>query len=259
MKAADFIREKTGIEKFDIAIVGGSGISLEASTSEIPYSLIPDMPEPYVPGHTGILKVFEINSKKVLFFEGRFHYYEGRTDEEIRFIPCLCKSLGVKVFIPTCSSGAVSRKAAQCDIGIITDHINLMGRNPLAGLIKNHGAKVFVNGKEFYSKKLTKAFLEAALKLGIKAEKVTLAAVLGPNYETFAEVRMLEILGADCVSMSTVPEVIAANFFDMEVIGLTIPVNDTLKLETNHEEVVKVAKEKSLLLSKLLMEVLSNF
>ncbi|SMP17769.1 purine-nucleoside phosphorylase [Desulfurobacterium pacificum] len=259
MKAADFIREQTGIETFDVAIVGGSGISLGNSATEIPYSLIPGMPEPYVPGHSGVLKVLTIGTKPVLFFEGRFHYYEGRTDAEILFIPYLCKKLGVKIFIPTCSSGAVSRKAANCDVGIITDHINLMGRNPLTGLIKNYGAKVFVNGKEFYSERLAKAFLETSLKLGIKAEKVTLAAVLGPNYETFAEIRMLEVLGADCVSMSTVPEVIAANFLGIETIALTVPVNDTLKLKTNHEEVVKVAERKSSLLSELIVEALSNF
>jgi len=258
LEAANFIKEKTNIEKFHIAILGGSGIEMENAIMEIPYSSIPGMPKPLVPGHSGKLKLFKVNDKNVLFFEGRFHYYEGRTDKEILFIPYLCKKLGTEVFIPTCSSGAVSRKAAKCDVGIITDHINLMGKNPLTGLIKNYGTKVFVNGKTFYNNKLAELFQKTALELKIKAEKLTLAAVLGPNYETFAEIRMLEILGADCVSMSTVPEVIAANFLKMKTIALTIPVNDALEMGTNHEEVIKTASIKSSILNKLIKETIKK-
>ena len=259
MEAAEKIRSATGIRNFDVAVIGGSGISFGEALLEIPYEEIPYMPKPSIPGHRGVLKLFEIGEKKVLFFEGRFHYYEGRKDEEIIFIPKLCKELNVKIFIPTCASGAVSRKAVTCEVGIITDHINLMGRNPLVGLSKNFGGEVFVNGKTFYSQRLTDIFLKSAMEKRIKTEKLTLAGVLGPNYETFAEVRMLEILGADCVSMSTVPEVIASNFFKMETLALTIPVNDALSIETNHKEVLKAAEKRSRLLSELLKSAIYKF
>ena len=244
MEAVKVISRLTGIDRFDIAIVGGSGINIGEAAAEIPYSEIPGMPQPAVPGHRGILKVFETGGKKVLFFEGRFHYYEGREDREIRFIPELSSKLGVRIFIPTCASGAVSRRAVESEIGIVYDHINLLGRNPLIGLIKEYGSHVFVNGKRFYDRKLTELFLKAALEEDVKATPAVLAATLGPNYETFAEVRMLEMLGADCVSMSTVPEVIAANFFGMRVAALTIFTNDTLQPEASHEEVLKLSKER---------------
>ncbi len=244
MNAAEVISEITGSKKFDVTIVGGSGIDIGKALVEIPYSEIPGMPQPAVPGHNGILKVFETAGRKVLFFEGRFHYYEGRSDREIRFIPELSSKLGVEIFIPTCASGAVSRRAAESEIGVVYDHINLLGRNPLTGLIKDYGSRVFVNGKRFYNRELVEVFLNAAFEEGVKATPVVLAATLGPNYETFAEIRMLEILGVDCVSMSTVPEVIAANFFGMEVVALTIFTNDTLQPEANHEEVLKLSAER---------------
>jgi len=258
MEAAEKIRSATGIRNFDVAVIGGSGISFGEALLEIPYEEIPYMPKPSIPGHRGVLKLFEIGEKKVLFFEGRFHYYEGRKDEEIIFIPKLCKELNVKIFIPTCASGAVSRKAVTCEVGIITDHINLMGRNPLVGLSKNFGGEVFVNGKTFYSQRLTDIFLKSAMEKRIKTEKLTLAGVLGPNYETFAEVRMLEILGADCVSMSTVPEVIASKFYGMRTCALTVITNDTLNLKAEHEEVLKESRKKGEELSRLLEETLKE-
>jgi purine-nucleoside phosphorylase len=258
MKAAERVFELTGISKFDFAVVGGSGVELGRALFEIPYSEIPQMPAPKVPGHKGVLKVYSLNGRNLLFFEGRFHYYEGRSDEEIRFIPELCHSLGVEVFIPTCASGAVSRKAASAEIGVIYDHINLLGRNPLVGLIGDFGSRVFVNGKEFYDKELVDEFLKKGLEIGINVTPVVLASMLGPNYETFSEVRMLEVLGADCVSMSTVPEVITAKFLEMRVVGLTVITNDTLKREANHEEVLKLSNERSKKLELLIRETLSS-
>ncbi|WP_456436299.1 purine-nucleoside phosphorylase [Thermovibrio ammonificans] len=255
-EAAKKIKELLKEEEFFAAVVGGSGIELPGVEREIPYSEIPNMPLPAVPGHKGVVKLLSLNGKKILFFEGRFHYYEGREDWEIRFIPELCSFLGVRVFIPTCASGAVSRKAAESEIGVIYDHINLLGRNPLVGLIKSYGARVFVNGKKFYSKRLVNAFLKKALELGIDAVPAVLAANLGPNYETYTEIRLLEVLGVDCVSMSTVPEVIAANFYGMECVALTVFTNDTLNPEASHEEVLEKAAERSAKLGKLIGEAL---
>ncbi|TCK03428.1 purine-nucleoside phosphorylase [Phorcysia thermohydrogeniphila] len=259
MKAAEFIKRETGIEEFDIAVVGGSGIDLGSSFIEIPYSEIPGMPETAVPGHQGTLKVTEIGGKKVLLFQGRFHYYEGRTDEEIRFIPFLASCLGAKVFIPTCASGAISRRAASAEIGVVVDHINLMGRNPLTGLISSFGDKVFLNAKTLYDRELSTLFLKTGLELGIKVVSAVLAATLGPNYETFAEIRFLELAGADCVSMSTVPDALAAAFYGMKVGALTIFTNDALKPEASHQEVLEVSSRRSEKLSKLLRTAIRNF
>ena len=256
-EAVEKVKELTGEEKFDVAVVGGSGIDIGETEVEIPYSRIPGMPQTAVPGHRGILKFIRIKNKKVLFFEGRFHYYEGRKDWEIRFIPELSAELGVKVFIPTCASGAVSRRAAESEIGVIYDHINLTGRNPLIGLIKEYGSRVFVNGKKFYDRNLVEIFLKAGLSEGIKVIPAVLAATLGPNYETFSEVRMLEILGADCVSMSTVPDVIAANFYGMKTVALTLLTNDTLQPEANHQEVLRISHERGEKLKQILKVGLS--
>ena len=215
------------------------------------------MPQPAVPGHRGILKVLELGKRKILFFEGRFHYYEGRDDWEIRFIPELAAKLGVEIFIPTCASGAVSRRAAESEIGVVYDHINLTGRNPLVGLTKQYGGNVFVNGKAFYSRDLVEAFLQAGMEENVKTVPVVLAATLGPNYETYSEVRMLEILGADCVSMSTVPDVIAANFFGMKSVALTVITNDTLQPHADHQEVLKISEERKEKLKKLIKRGLS--
>ncbi|WP_456454969.1 purine-nucleoside phosphorylase [Thermovibrio sp.] len=258
MRAPEKIKEFFNLSEFDVAIVGGSGIDIGKGEKSLPYSEIPGMPLPKVPGHKGNLKLFEVGEKKVLFFEGRFHYYEGRQDWELRYIPWLCSELGVKLFIPTCASGAVSRKAAMSSIGIIYDHINLLGRNPLVGLIGKAGEKVFVNGKEFYDQEIVRAFMRKALELKINASKVVLAATLGPNYETFAEVRLLEILGADCVSMSTVPEVIASKFYGMRACALTVITNDTLNLKAEHKEVLEESRKKGEELSRLLEETLKE-
>ncbi len=254
MKGAQKIKEFFGQESFQVAVIGGSGIEIGEGVTELPYSQIPGMPLPKVPGHRGILKLFRVGGKSLLFFEGRFHYYEGREDWEIRFIPRLASELGVEVFIPTCSSGAVSRRAALGEIGVIVDHINLLGRNPLVGLIGEYGERVFVNGKKIYDERLGELFLRKGLELSVKVVPVTLAAMLGPNYETFAEIRMLEVLGADCVSMSTVPEAIAGAFYGMRVCGLTVFTNDTLNPRTDHQEVLKVAGERGKKLALLIEE-----
>ena len=258
MKAVEFVRKKTGIKSFDIAIVGGSGVEISETCGEIPYFQIPNMPEPAVPGHPGTLKILELEGKRVLFFEGRFHYYEGRSNSEIRFIPQLAANLGVKLFIPTCASGAISRKAAFSEIGVIVDHINLSGRNPLVGLIKDYGSEVLVNGKEVYDREISDKFLKKGLELEIKIVPVVLASVLGPNYETFAEIRFLEIAGADVVSMSTVPDVLAAKFYGMKVASLTIITNDTLNIKATHEEVIEISRKRSRKLSKLLKETIKE-
>ncbi len=257
-RAPELIKGTFGEEAFDVAIVGGSGIKLEESVGSIPYIEIPGMPEPAVPGHEGRLHYLRLGTNRVLFFEGRFHYYEGRSDAEIRFIPELSSLLGVKLMILTCASGAVSRKAAELEMGVIVDHINLIGRNPLIGLVREYGSRVFVNAKEIYDREISKKFLQKGLELGISIGEVVLAATLGPNYETYSEVGFLKLTGADCVSMSTVPEALASAFYGMKVAALTVITNDTLNPVANHEEVVKssfsISRKLTALIEKVFLE-----
>jgi len=256
-EGAKVVREFFGEEEFDIAVVGGSGIEF-GEGKELPYSEIPGMPLPKVSGHRGRLKFRKLGENRVLLFEGRFHYYEERSDEELRAIPELASELGVKLFIPTCSSGAISRKAARSEIGVITDHINLIGRNPLVGLVEKYGSRVFVDGKKIYDEDVGEIFLTKALELSIKATPTVLAAVLGPSYETFAEVKMLEVLGADAVSMSTVPEAIVAAFLGMRVCGLTIFTNDALEPDSSHDRVLERAASLREKLTLLIEKSLSS-
>ncbi len=257
-QAAEYIKRILAKDSFDITIIGGSGIELGSSIRTIPYDEIPEMPKPAVPGHKGQLHYFRFGRNHTLFFEGRFHYYEGRSDSEIRFIPELSSLLGVKLMILTCASGAVSRKATQLEIGVVIDHINLLGRNPLVGLLKDYGTKVFLNAKNLYDRSISKKLLQTGLELGISTGEVTLAATLGPNYETFSEIKLLELAGADCVSMSTIPEALAAAFFGMKVTALTVITNDTLNPEASHEEVLEISKIRTKKLSSLIKTTVEN-
>ncbi|WP_456459771.1 purine-nucleoside phosphorylase [Desulfurobacterium sp.] len=257
-RAADYIKELSGTETFDVAIVLGSGVEIGDVSFEIPYNKIPEMPVPSVPGHRGILKLVNIGVISALVFSGRFHYYEGRSDEEIRAIPRLSHLLGCKFFIATCAAGAVSRRAAASHLVVVEDHINLIGRNPLTGLIKTYGSDVFVDLKFAYDRQFIDAFLDCAFKSKVSAMSGVLAAMHGPNYETFAEIRMLSMLGVDVVSMSTVPEIIAARFYGMKVGAVAVVANDALSVNTTHEEVFENVRLKNDVLSITLKRTLIN-
>ncbi|WP_457569815.1 purine-nucleoside phosphorylase [Desulfurobacterium sp.] len=255
-EAAVYIKEKLGVDKFDVAIVLGSGVKLGEVAVEIPYKDIPGMPLPAVPGHEGVLKVMKIGKLMAAVFSGRFHYYEGRSDEEIRFIPMLSSLLGCELFIATCAVGAVSRRAAFSHLVVVEDHINLIGKNPLTGLIKTYGSKVFIDMKSVYDRRFIDTFLDCCFEHKVPAISGVLAAMHGPNYESFAEIKMLSMLGADVVSMSTVPEVIAAKFYGMNVAAVAVVANDTLDSKTTHEEVLESVKRKNASLGNILKQTL---
>ncbi|OMH40886.1 purine-nucleoside phosphorylase [Desulfurobacterium indicum] len=255
-EAALYIKERCGIDKFDVAIVLGSGVELGEVTLEIPYKDVPGMPLPAVPGHKGVLKVLKIDRLMVAVFSGRFHYYEGRSNEEIRFIPELSSLIGCKLFIATCAVGAVSRRSAFSQLVVVEDHINLIGKNPLTGLVKTYGSEVFVDMKSVYDRKFIDTFLDCCFENDVPAISGVLAAVHGPNYESFAEIKMLSMLGADVVSMSTVPEIIAAKFYGMKVAAVAVVANDTIDNKTTHEEVLKRVELKNSSLGNVLKQTL---
>jgi len=256
IEAVNFLRSKFGEEKFDVAILGGSGIELFDGVS-VSYSEVPNMPVPQIKGHKGKLTFSEIEGIKVLSFEGRFHYYEGRGDEEIRFIPWLASMLGCRLFIITSSAGAVSRKAADSEFLVVEDHVNFMGRNPLVGLVKEYGTKVFLNAKEIYDEKVSNFLLASAVDSGSICCYGVLASTLGPSYETLSEIRILDKLGVDVVTMSFVPEALSAKFYGMKVAGMAVITNDTLKPEqANHDEVLNITRRLSGKLKETLRDTL---
>jgi len=253
--AAEFIKSSVGVSSFDIAVVLGSGVELSGKKLQaIPYSAIPSFPHTYVEGHAGFFEAIELKGLRIAVFNGRFHYYEGRSDGEMRAIPFLSALLGCKLFVTTCAAGAVSRRAAAVDFVVVEDHINLQGRNPLVGLIKNYGSRVFIDLKDCYDSSFNDTFLKIALNKGVKVCKGVLAAMLGPNYETFAEIRMLNSMGVDVVSMSTVPEVIVAKFLGMKVAAAAVVANDTLEKDVNHDLVLSKVRERNNQLVELLNE-----
>jgi purine-nucleoside phosphorylase len=259
LEAVDFVKEKLRCESFDVAVVAGSGVEVDfPAFAEVLYADVPGMPSQVVEGHKGVLKACSVAGKKVLLFQGRFHYYEGRTDSEMRFIPELAYRFGVRAFISTCASGAVSRRVEGAEFGVVVDHLNLMGRNPLTGLVARIGSEVFFDPKSLYNRKLCATFLDAGKSLGLKVVPVVLAGVAGPCYETQAELRFLEMCNVDCVSMSTIPECLYAGFLGMKVAALALLTNRAVS-KTSHGDVLKASKALSPKLTRLLYESVRRF
>ncbi|WP_457568389.1 purine-nucleoside phosphorylase [Desulfurobacterium sp.] len=257
-RAAAYLKEALQKECFDVAVLLGSGIEIGEAGQEIPYEKIPGMPVPRVPGHRGVLKPVNIDGLSVVVFGGRVHYYEGREDRDLRFIPHLASLLGCRLFVATCAAGAVSRRAAASHLVVVEDHINLIGRNPLTGMISSRGSEVFVDLKDIYDRQFVDAFLLEALKMEIPVTAGVLAAMHGPNYETFAEIKMLSVLGADIVSMSTVPEIIAAKFYGMKTGAVAVVANDTMDCKVTHDDVLENVKVRGKSLGRILERTLRN-
>ncbi len=158
-----YVEKVSGKSEFDIAIILGSGVDIQGNIlCSINYNSIPGFPSVGVEGHEGRLDILNVGDISVLVFKGRFHYYEGRENWEIRAIPYLSSLLGCKYFFSTCAVGAVSRKAASSDFMVLRDHINFQGKNPLVGLSEFFGSQVFVDLKNCYDKKFIEIVLNVA-------------------------------------------------------------------------------------------------
>ena len=225
-----------------IGIILGSGwgdFISELKGSEIPYSKISSFPQPTVRGHPGVLKI----SSPFAVMAGRFHFYEGFSMDDIVAPVFFLEKLGVQYLIITNAAGGINRRFKPSDVVLIKDHINLMGANPLSGNDTANIKTRFTDMSEAYSLKLRKMIRN---KLDISLDEGVYAAMPGPSYETPAEIRMLERIGADMVGMSTVPEVIAAAALGIEVIGLSSITNLAAGIQgmpLNHEEVLSTGKK----------------
>lgn len=253
----------------EVGIVLGSGLGdladLLQDKVEIPYASIPGFVVSTVEGHAGSLVLGKLEGRPVVVMRGRVHCYEGYHIRNVAFPILLMKELGAKTLVVTNSSGAISPGRYLGEIVLLKDHLNFLGANPLVG---NNDPKLgprFVDMNKAYTPSLRQKALAQAQKLEIPLKEGVYAAMLGPSYETPAERRMLRLVGADVVGMSTVPEVIAAVYSGMQVIGFScvtdvpadIPSAKGEKAQaapatTNHQQVLEAAQKAQRQLGQLI-------
>ncbi|NEW06156.1 purine-nucleoside phosphorylase [Paenibacillus sp. SYP-B3998] len=248
-EAAAFILKETGI-KPQIGLILGSGLGVLADLIEQPivvdYSQIPHFPVSTVEGHAGELVVGSIQGKSVLVMKGRFHAYEGYGAETVSFPVRVMKELGVQTLIVTNAAGGINETYQVGDLMVISDHLNLTYRNPLIGANDNALGVRFPDMSEAYSKRLRKLAHDVAATQNFKLQEGVYVGLLGPNYETPAEIRMFRTLGGDSVGMSTVPEVIVARHAGIEVLGFSCISNmasGILDQPLSHAEVMETTEK----------------
>lgn len=241
--AAAFLRDRIGMAP-EVALVLGSGLGGLADAIEspvhIPYGEIPGFAAATVVGHAGRLVAGRLEGRRVLGYQGRSHAYEGHSAPALAMPVRVAAALGARTLIVTCAAGGVSPELAAGDLMLLEDHLNLMGQNPLVGPVLP-GEERFPDMSRAYDPVLRALAARVAADQGTPVKAGVYAALLGPSYETPAEVRMLGRLGADAVGMSTVPEVIAARAGGMRVLGIALITNAAAGLSgapLTHEEVV---------------------
>ena len=231
-EAARFVRAQLPGGDFAEApvagLVLGSGlggiVDQIAGATRIPFAAVPGFPAATVAGHRGELLVGALAGRPVVALAGRFHLYEGHDAALAGFPVRVLHALGVRTLFVSNAAGGIRRTFRAGDLMLIADHINLTGRNPLVGTVEPGDVR-FPDMSEPYSRALAAAMRAAALTAGVPLQEGVYAGLLGPTYETLAEVRMLDRLGADAVGMSTVPEVIVAQALGMRVVGVSCITN----------------------------------
>lgn len=223
--------------------LGGVTDQIEAQT-QFPYEDIPHFPRSTVESHTGRLVCGTLSGVPIVAMEGRFHYYEGYSLDEVTFPVRVMKDLGAEILIVTNAAGGMNPHYDLADIMIIDDHINLLPDNPLRGPNDDRLGPRFPDMSEPYDRKLISLASSAALELSIPAHRGVFVAVSGPNLETRAEYRFLRTIGADVVGMSTVPEVIVAAHAGLRALGFSVVTDMCLPdaLESvNIDKIIEVA------------------
>lgn len=264
-ESAAFIRTRVKV-KPSFGIVLGSGLGGLAKkikvAARVPYEEIPNFPVSTVAGlHAGNLIVGELSGKKVVAMEGRVHYYEGYTMRQVVFPVQVMKALGARSVILTSAVGGMNPLLDLGDIAVITDHINLMGDNPLIGPNDERIGPRFPDMSEPYNRKYINHLEQASVDLKVPVKRAVLVAVAGPNLETAAEYRFLRRIGADVVGMSMVPETIAAVHGGMKVLGLSVVTDKALpdRLEPiDIASIVATAKKGGAKVAALISEFLKR-
>ena len=202
-----------------------------------------------------------MQGKKVVMMQGRNHFYEGHSMQDITYPVKVMKALGVKTLILTNAAGAVNESYRPSDLMLITDHINFTGSNPLIGPNDETLGERFPDMSEVYKKSLIELAQKCAEKLGIDVQKGVYWANSGPSYETPAEINMIRKLGGDAVGMSTVPEAIVANYCGMDILGISCITNaasSSTGEKLSHEEVIEAANNAKSKFKSLILEILKN-
>lgn len=246
--AAQHIKDKMGLRNPKVAIILGSGLGVLAEDIDnavrIPYGEIPNFPISTVSGHAGELIIGSISNVDIIAMNGRVHYYEGHSMEEVIFPIRIFALLGIKTLILTNAAGGINTGYVPGSFMVIKDHINFAGVSPLRGKNLDEFGVRFPDMTEVYDKELMEKMKAVVYNVTQKRYEGVYAYMQGPHYETPAEVRMLRTLGADAVGMSTVPEAIVARHCGIKVVGISCITNmaaGNSRITLNHEEVKAVA------------------
>jgi purine-nucleoside phosphorylase len=260
----DFIQSKINLEP-ETGIILGSGLGgLINEISEkqtIPYEDIPNFPVSTVEGHQGRLIFGKLSGKNIVAMQGRFHFYEGYTMQELVFPVRVMKMLGIKLLILSNASGGVNPDFEIGDMMIITDHINLLPTNPLIGPNEKEFGPRFPDMSEAYDAYLIHKAIKIARRHNIKYQTGVYAAVTGPMYETPAEYRFIRTIGADAVGMSTIPEVIVARQMDLPCFAISVITDLGVAgkiVEVSHTDVIQAASQVEPKVTLLIKELLSG-
>jgi purine-nucleoside phosphorylase len=247
-EAVQFLELRTPLRP-RVAVVLGSGLGAFADEladrTEIPYADIPGWPSSTAIGHAGKLVFGKLGALDVAVMAGRVHLYEGYTPAQVTFGVRVLGSLGVRSIVFTNAAGGINLTLERGGLVLISDHINLQGSNPLVGPNDEAHGPRFPDMSEAYSRSLRALAHEVGSEIGVRLTEGVYAAVLGPSYETPAEIRYLRTIGADLVGMSTVPEVIVANHMGMRVLGISCVTNmaaGILPQKISHAEVLETGE-----------------
>ena len=245
-EAVAYLASHTGARRPRIGIVLGSGLGAFADELsdrlEVPYAEIPNWPVSTAIGHAGRLVFGNLDNLEIVAMAGRVHLYEGYSPQQVTFGVRVLAKLGVSSMIFTNAAGGINLKLGRGGLLLISDHINLQGSNPLIGSNDDSLGPRFPDMSEAYSARYREIVKQAGRELGIELSEGVYAALMGPSYETPAEIRYLRTIGADVVGMSTVPEVIVANHMGVRVLGISCVTNmaaGILPQRINHAEVLE--------------------
>ncbi|MDX6271689.1 MAG: purine-nucleoside phosphorylase [Acidobacteriota bacterium] len=257
--AARTIRARVGGDEARVGLVLGSGLGAFADDLEdasvIPYEEIPGFARSTVEGHAGRLVVGRVAGTPVIVQQGRFHFYEGYALDEVTFPVRVFGLLGVKSLVLTNAAGGLNNSFKQGALMLISDHLNLMGTNPLLGANDARFGARFPDMSEVYDREFQEAVICEAQAMGLELKRGIYAALTGPSYETPAEIRMLRALGADAVGMSTVPEAIVARHMNLKVLGISCITNmaaGVLDRPIDHAEVMETGEQVRVTFTELL-------
>lgn len=258
------IRRKIGDFSPEFGIILGTGLGKLVNEIEIDYQLtygnIPYFPTSTVEFHHGKLIFGTLNGRKVVAMQGRLHYYEGYSMQEITFPVRVMKMLGIKKLFVSNASGSLNPSILRGDIGIIEDHINLLPDNPLRGVNDEDFGSRFPDMSQPYSSAMIQQALDIAHRLKYRVHKAVYVSAPGPNLETKAEYRYMRIIGGDIVGMSTVPEVIVANHMSLPVFAISIVTDEGFHADlkpVSLDDIVTVAMEAEPKMTKILKELIA--